>query len=208
MIFFPEAQRVWILLQDTVKLQTTNHIVDPTVWQNCIHLNRMKTLKQLEQLLVPSGASCLNYPCLHPLFLSPPPQLPDPQPEHGKSQPQTVACPGRNANTRRTEAWLAPESPRKENNHKNQMPPSRDKKKKKRSIKLAGQSNLSERWWGWKLERGRWRQTSHDLSLGQTGSMARFDISSRRTQRYEAVLPDVSHIFSSIRCLSISKLAV
>lgn len=115
-----------------MKLQTTNHIFDPTVWPNCIHLNRMKTFKQLEQLLVPSGTSCLNYPCLRPLFLSPPPELPDPEPEHGKSQPQTAACPGRNANTRRTEARLAPESPRKENNHKIQMPPSGDKKKEKK----------------------------------------------------------------------------
>lgn len=154
MIFFPEAQRVWILLQDTVKLQTTNHIVDPTVWQNCIHLNRMKTLKQLEQLLVPSGASCRNYPCLHPLFLSPPPELPDPQPEHGKSQPQTVACPGRNANTRRTEAWLAPESPRKENNHKNQMPPSRDKKKKKKKHKVGRSKQFVREMMGVKVGEG------------------------------------------------------
>lgn len=29
-----------------------------------IHLNLMKTLKQLEQLQVPAGPSCVNYPCL------------------------------------------------------------------------------------------------------------------------------------------------
>lgn len=35
----------------------------------CIHLNLRKALKWLEQLLVPSGSSCLNYPRHNPFLL-------------------------------------------------------------------------------------------------------------------------------------------